>query len=230
MIQQRDKGYLYASSWGVFYDTVAKVHFRPSSLWNDFDSSIDWLVEAWTNQVWMHPSAWLVARHLIENAGEWNESLSLHDDGEFFCRVLLKSKGIKFCEQAKSYYRKGISDSLSNTFSEKAILSHLKICKLYEQYLLNVEDSYRTRAACATNFMHFHFSYYPSFKIFRKQAMQEAKRLGGTKAKPNGTTLFHMLKKVVGWQMARIIEKFYYGNGINKSAIKARLIQKLKVT
>ena len=219
MVQRWGNEQVYSSAWGVFYDAVEQAEFSAISLWRNFDQPIDWLVEAWTKQIWMQPSAWLVPRRLIEKAGSWNESLSLHDDGEFFCRVLLQSQGIKFCEQAKSYYRKGIGDSLSSTFSEKAIKSHLKICELYESHLLSVENSARTRQACATNYMQFHFAHYPKYREYRNQAVEAAKRLGGAPLQPQGTELFHIIRKIAGWQIARKAEKFYYGNGLNRAAL-----------
>ncbi|RYE14707.1 MAG: hypothetical protein EOP45_19285, partial [Sphingobacteriaceae bacterium] len=60
---------------------------------------------------------------LITNQETWNEQLSLHDDGEFFCRVVLASSQVQFCEQARSYYRKGLADSLSSGRSVRAVRS-----------------------------------------------------------------------------------------------------------
>jgi len=223
MVEKYGNEYVYAGKWGTFLASTEDVCFSSNSLWQDFNSGSDWLVEAWTKHNWMHPSAWLVPRRLIEEAGPWDESLSLHDDGEFFSRVLLKSKGVKFCDDAISYYRKGIHNSLSSTFSDKAIHSHFKICQLYEKQLLKVEDSKRTRRACAINFLQFHYTHYPDYPLYRKKALQEAKKLGAITGEPLGTELFQLLKKFLGWKIARRIEKFYYGNGLNYSALKQRI-------
>ena len=42
------------------------------------------------------PVAWLAPRALLNAAGPWREDLSLNDDGEYFCRVLLRSAGNRY--------------------------------------------------------------------------------------------------------------------------------------
>ena len=53
----------------------------------------------------IQPNAWLTPRALIDKAGMWNEFRSPDDDGEFFCRVVLASAGIKFSDTGINYYR-----------------------------------------------------------------------------------------------------------------------------
>jgi glycosyltransferase involved in cell wall biosynthesis len=219
MADRFGKDFLYACSWKLFYDDPNKGSFSPNDLWKDFDDPRQWLITAWTKQIWMHPSAWLTSRYLIQKAGQWNESLSLHDDGEFFCRVLLQSKGVKFCDESTSYYRKGIPDSLSSNFSEKAMLSHFRICQLYEQHLIGLENTDINRLACASNYLAFCYAHYPGSKSLRQKALLATKRLGGSDIKPQGTELFNFLKKAIGWKLARRFEKFYYGNGLNRASI-----------
>ena len=53
--------------------------------------------------------AWLVTRELTEAAGPWDTTMFVDDDGEYFCRVLLASEGVRFVPEAKVYC--GVSDS-----------------------------------------------------------------------------------------------------------------------
>jgi len=218
---------IYSGRWGLFYGSESTALFDANELWNNFENPIDWLVTAWSKMKWMHPSAWLTSRKLIESAGLWDESLSLHDDGEFFCRVLLKSKGIIFCSEAVSYYRKGIEGSLSSIITERAVASHFKICGLYESHLLSSENSVRTRRACAANYLAFHYEHFPRHKSLRSLAVNSSKRLGGTDIQPSGTLLFFMVRRLLGWKLARRIERFYYSNISNSSALKKLFCQKL---
>jgi len=219
---------IYAGRWGLFYDSESNAVFTPSELWSDFANPIDWLVTAWTKQKWMSPSVWLTPRHLIERAGLWDESLSLHDDGEFFCRVILKSKEVVFSKNAISYYRKGIENSLSSVISEKAIKSHYKICQLYEEHLLSCENSSRTRSACAANFRSFFYEYFPGHKDLRKKAVDASNRLGGSDIGPSGTELFYLTKGILGWRLAKLFERLYYRYGFNRASLK-QSFQKLKM-
>ena len=61
----------------------------------------------------MQTATWLVSRELTEAAGHWNTLLLGDDDGEYFCRVLLASQGVRFVPDAKVYYRQTGSKSLS---------------------------------------------------------------------------------------------------------------------
>jgi glycosyltransferase involved in cell wall biosynthesis len=219
-IEAYDERTICSGRWGLFYDKVSSAQFSPNELWQNMGNPVDWLVTAWTKQKWIHPSAWLTPRKLIDQAGLWDENLSLHDDGEFFCRVLLQSSGIVFCESAISYYRKGISNSLSSVVSKKAVESHLRICHLYEQQLLKCENSERTRKACATNYLSFYFDHFPGNEILRNGAYKESERLGGSDLEPTGTDIFHLLKSVFGWRFAKRVEKYYYASGLNLATLK----------
>ena len=111
--------FLIAGEWGRFYKDYSEALFIPQILWADM-LPVDWLLCVWENHYMMHPAAWLVPRKLAQMAGSWDENLSLDDDGEYFCRVVLASQEVKFCWDAKSYYRSGISGSLSASRSYKA--------------------------------------------------------------------------------------------------------------
>jgi glycosyltransferase involved in cell wall biosynthesis len=86
----------------------------------------------------IQPNAFLVSRRIIDKAGKWNESLSLDDDGEFFCRVILASKQIVYSSQAMNFYRKYESNaSLSGTKSSTAYRSQFQSNRLKHQHLLS---------------------------------------------------------------------------------------------
>ena len=57
---------------------------------------------------------------MADRAGPWDESLSLNDDGEYFCRALLTSAGMAYCPAGRSYYRSGLPGSLSQQRSDRA--------------------------------------------------------------------------------------------------------------
>lgn len=212
-----------SSSWALFKDSLDNGVTSPNKLWQNFDEPVEWLLTAWTESIWLPVMSWLTPRHLIQSAGPWNESLSLHDDGEFFSRVLLASKRIVFCEKAYSFYRKGITTSLSQQRSEKAIQSHYTICELSEKHLLDFENSPRTMNACAANYQNFIYSHYPEYKEYLKRAEKAVHRLGGTNMAPVGSPRFKMLSTFLGWKMARKVEKFIYRNNLNPRALKEKL-------
>lgn len=205
-----DERVLYSGAWGIFYHTPFDVLIERNSLWSDSNDPIKWLIESWTRQQWMHPSVWLTPRTLVEAAGPWDETLSLHDDGDYFSRVILQSKAIKFCDRAMSYYRKGIASSLSSLISDRALQSHWRICQLYESRLTSIRNSPEARFACASNYMAFYYEHFPHRTSLRNEALHAAQRLGGGHIQARGTLMFDRLRKFLGWRAAMYVERFYY--------------------
>lgn len=52
----------------------------------------------------MQTATWLTSRELALAAGAWDTRLLSDDDGEYFCRVLLASKGTRFVPEARVFY------------------------------------------------------------------------------------------------------------------------------
>ncbi len=214
---------LSSSAWGTFYDVPSDEALRPTVLWQDYPEPTEWLLAAWAHSVWMQPSAWLAHRELIAAAGPWNEQLSLHDDGEFFCRVVLASSQVVFCREARSYYRKGLAESLSSVHSPRAVRSHLEVARLYEQHLLARRSDAAARQVCATVYQRFIYEYYPAYPELRAVAASRVKGLGGSPAVPMSTPLFQKLDALVGWRLSKRIQNVVYRLGLNPAAWKAKL-------
>ncbi|HEV2456004.1 MAG TPA: glycosyltransferase, partial [Verrucomicrobiae bacterium] len=99
-----DKRTLISCGWGSFYCRPKKARFVRTGLWQDL-TPVEWLLRKMIENIWMQPGTWLVSRELTEVAGPWDERLSLDDDGEYFCRVLLESRNIKFIDGPTVFYR-----------------------------------------------------------------------------------------------------------------------------
>ncbi|MEA5566120.1 glycosyltransferase family 2 protein [Anabaena sp. UHCC 0399] len=214
--------YIASGEWARFYQNPQEALFLAQSIWQDM-SPVDLLVEAWENHLMMHPAAWLVPRKIAEKAGLWNESLSLNDDGEYFCRVLLASQGVKFCQGAKSYYRSGNSNSLSGSKSSRAWESAFSTLELGTSNLLAKEDSRRTRHVCATVFQRFIYEVYPDVPELRKEAEAKVQQFGGSDIKPMGGPMFKLLSTFLGWKLAKKVQKQVYEYGYAKAALGWRI-------
>src|SRR5208282_2205254 len=96
---------LLSGSWGRFIYRYNRTKFVPNALWCDL-SPVEWLVRKMGQNLYMQTATWLVSRELTEAAGPWDTRLLGDDDGEYFCRVLLASCGVRFVPEARVYYRK----------------------------------------------------------------------------------------------------------------------------
>ena len=228
LLQKSEFGSIAAGEWARFYRSPAEAQFIPQPLWADM-LPVDWLLQAWENQWMMHPAAWLVPRPIVEQAGAWDEQLSLNDDGEYFCRIVLASQGVKFCWGAKTYYRSGNTSSLSGSKSDLAWKSEFRSLELETSNLLARENSEATRQVCATVFQRFVYEVYPDAPGLVQAAKAKVQQFGGSQLKPFGGPVFLILIKLLGWQRAKQLQKWGYQYGYGKAAIGwklARLIQK----
>lgn len=194
-------GCLAAGPWARFSEDISAAFTTPEENWCDADP-ITWLALNFAGRGMMPPAAWLVPRALVEQAGPWDERLSLNDDGEYFCRVLLASQGVRFCAGALSYYRSNVATSLSRRRSEAAWRSALLSQELCATQLLAKEDSAVTHQACADLFQRLAFAAYPDAPAVTLAAEQHARRHGGSSLRPGGGRLFRLLSATLGWKLA----------------------------
>lgn len=198
--------FVAAGEWARFYDSPTEAQFVPEPVWADM-SPVDWLVCSWEGGGMMHGAAWLIPRKIAEQAGPWNESLSLINDFDYFSRVLLTSKGVKFCWGTRTYYRSGLSNNLSSAKARPALESAFKSLELGTSSLLSIENSPRTRHASATTFQRFIYSVYPDMPDLVHKAEVKVRTLGGSDLKPGGGTVFKVLSNTVGWKLAKRIQQ-----------------------
>ncbi|MBZ8180250.1 MAG: glycosyltransferase family A protein [Oscillatoria sp. PMC 1051.18] len=208
--------YVAAGEWAKFYQHPSEAVFEPEPFWTDL-APIEWLISLWDKPSMIHPGVWLVPRHLTETAGLWDERLSLDDDGEYFCRIVLASAGVKFCRDAKVFYRSGISGSLSVAKSTQAWKSRFLSLELCKNYLLAKEDSLSTRRACANRFQRFFYEVYPNVPEICRQAAERVKELGGSDVQPVIGPKMRPFAQIIGWRQAKKIQHFAYKYGLSSA-------------
>lgn len=203
----RGEEFIYGGAWGRFTGSVATTEFRDEPLNHDA-IPVDWIVQKLETHGMMHPAAWLTPRALAERAGYWDQTLTLDDDGEFFSRVVLTSQGVRYCGEARSYYRSNLAGSLSRSKSDRAWASAHRSLALTNQRLLALEDSPRTRRAAATVLQRFIYESYPQAAGPRREAVREIARLGGSDLRPEYGPKFKLVARFLGWKAAkRLLER-----------------------
>jgi glycosyltransferase involved in cell wall biosynthesis len=196
-----------SAEWARFNDDPAEAIFLPDDTWHDLEP-VEWLVRSWQDGGGMlYPALWLVPRQIIMKAGPWLPELSLNDDGEFFTRILLASDKVLFCEGARTYYRSGITGSLSGLKSRKGWGSQFKVIDLCQGHLMAREDSDRTRRACAMLWQRLAHASYPYCKSLANEALDRANQLHQVRLVPEGGPAFKLASRVLGWKMARVLQR-----------------------
>jgi glycosyltransferase involved in cell wall biosynthesis len=194
--------HIAAGPWGRFDDNPASAVFTPETNWRD-SKPVEWLALNFAGRGMMPPAAWLTPRRLIDTAGPWDERLTLNDDGEYFCRVLLASSGVRFCANARSFYRSNLTGSLSRRRTDAAWHSAFLSHDLCTQHLLAHEASPRTRRACADLFQRLAFAAYPDCPGLVPQCEAKVRSYGGSDQRPGGGHGFQIITRLLGWKIAQ---------------------------
>jgi glycosyltransferase involved in cell wall biosynthesis len=204
-----DSRTLLSSSWGTFIYRPSRARFITTDLWCDLDP-VEWLIRKFGQNLSMQTSVWLVSRELTEAAGPWNTRLLGDDDGEYFCRVALASKRIKFVPEAKVFYRRVMGGGLSYIgMSRSKLEAQLLALKLYVQHIRAVEDSPRVRRACLQMLQDWLPAFHPEHDDMVQQIQGLAAELGGSLMTPRLSWKYAWVESLLGRKGAKRLQMNY---------------------
>ncbi len=194
---------LASAAWGRFLYRYYRAQFIPNALWRDL-SPAEWLFSKMGQNLFMQTACWLVSREVTAQAGPWDTRLLGDDDGEYFCRVLLCSDGVRFVPEAKVYYRDSGAGSLSCIGnSDKKMVAQWRSMELHVRYIRSLEDSPRVRQACVTYLQNWLVFFYPGRLDLANQAQELARSLGGDLRVPRLSWKYSWIESLFGWPLAR---------------------------
>ena len=194
--------------WGKFSFDPMEVRVNAEPVW-DVADPVDWLVCSLSGGGMMQPGAWLCPRRVVERAGKWDESFSLHDDGEYFTRVLLQASRNIFVEGPIVYYRE-VSGSLSRSTSRKAMESALAVCRSRHQALFAARDTPAVHRAIATQYAQFIYQFGADAPDLANSALLLIEELNENPAGSIGGSGFRCLIKALGFERAWRLRRWIY--------------------
>jgi glycosyltransferase involved in cell wall biosynthesis len=204
--------YIAYSEWTRFYNKKPELaQFTLLDYWKDMDP-VDFLT-ARPEGVMLQCGIMLVPRPIIDKGGLWDERLILFNDTEFFTRVLLCSKGIKFSPGARLFYRSAISSSITSGRTRKFYESTFLATNLIAKHMLAAEDSTRVRILISNTYLSQYYRMYPNFPDLRRAHEKEIAFYGGGTINADGGKVFKLLKALAGWKTAMRIQSFFYKIG-----------------
>ncbi|MEI6882929.1 MAG: glycosyltransferase family A protein [Bacteroidota bacterium] len=214
-VLEQNPGYLGVSPTVHFMngEDYLRMSPREESFWiHDTDDPVGFLVRLYggDGERWMvQTSAWLTPRTITEIIGPWDERLLLDQDGEYFARAVLASKGIRITG-GMNYYRRF---TLGGNISAKAnkienLRSALLALKLKEGYLLKHTASDRFKKAMSTLYQEIAINAYPQFPELVAECETEVRKTGMTPDIPVlGGSLIELTKRLFGWKAAKQLRK-----------------------
>jgi glycosyltransferase involved in cell wall biosynthesis len=195
-------GQIGSCRWGRFVSDPSNARFVDEAVFRNFQS-VDYLIVHAGEQRMMHPAAWLVPRAVAERAGLWNETLSLNDDGEYFARVVLASRGIAYSATGASLYRSRLPHSLSRRRGRPELESLVHSVELVTRHLREAEDTPRVHRALADYWQRLAYELFPDAPDLFNKAESAARAFGGSTLEPEMGKRQRLFARLVGWKLAR---------------------------
>jgi glycosyltransferase involved in cell wall biosynthesis len=208
-----------------FFENILELDSCPPAYEESFiyttDDPVSFMINLWggcdLNASMIQPNAWLTPRNLINHVGGWNEKLTLDDDGEFFARIVLNSKGIVKCE-GLNFYRKysGLTTNLSSHNNKKALESSLMSVLLKKEYLFKLSKSDYAKKAIFKQLTELSIQCFIMQPELYEVIKKELKEMPKYKYHPViGGHIINTVSRIIGWKAAKKIQ--YYLNQIFKS-------------
>lgn len=205
LVEKYGDDYIYSSQWISFTNDTPTTFPPKTSIDKNFDSPINWLTTSWLKRSGA-VGIWLTPKKLIEQAGKWDESIVMNDDGEYFFRVLLNSKGVKFADNAYMFYRRDVSTSITKTYTSKKASDILKTYIKYEN-VFEVKNTFEVRKALAFNYAKFIYIYHKKEKELINIAWQRIEKLNVDEKWKIGGKKFQLLCQLIGFKNALKLKK-----------------------
>jgi len=151
--------------------------------------------------------SWLTPKHIIAKTGLWNEELSVDDDGEFFARAVLNSKGV-IKSDGISYYRKYKSQkNLSSLKSNVAVTSRFNSILSKKKLLLAVNNSFEAKASIYKALINLAADCYLQYPEIYKKSLSELPKIKLNYRPAIGGKISSIFAFIFGWKTTIYLKK-----------------------
>ncbi len=205
LLKDNSKNSIASCAWATF-ENIEQPNDENQLINKKYKYPLEWLIDSWMGLGMGLNSMWLCSREIIQQAGIWNESLLVNQDGEFFSRILMQASSIEYVNETLVYYRRGNAKSVSQKKSTEAKVRSL--LHTYQLYVVNVQAQInypKLKEALAYNFYSFIYQYDRNYPQLSKMAWKEIKNLNSNITKFKGGKYFNFLSKVIGFKSAILL-------------------------
>jgi glycosyltransferase involved in cell wall biosynthesis len=172
------------------------------------DDPVEWLIALYGGNRngggMVHPGAWLTPRAVAERAGPWDETPSPDDDGEYFSRVVLASRGLRHAPGVHSFYRQHTSGTnLSSARSRLLLQGAMHSLDRKAEQLLARSDNPRARHGLARCYVERALRAYPYAPAVSRHGLDRARQLDPAIRIPSLGGKSELIRRLFGWKIAR---------------------------
>ncbi|WP_214073504.1 glycosyltransferase family 2 protein [Mucilaginibacter sp. dw_454] len=170
----------------------------------------DWIAEYWYHcNPMTNPGRALIPRSVIEKAGNWNETLSLNDDLEFFTRIMLSADKIIFNHDAVLGYRSN-GTGLSSSKKEESVNSLFKSIDLSVKMVLQRYGEHElVRKSCANMWQSFIYITFPGYPDLVLEAQEKIHPIAKPDFKYPAGGVTRFLIYFLGWKLTRRLKTVF---------------------
>jgi glycosyltransferase involved in cell wall biosynthesis len=205
---------IISSQWGRFYhNDLSSFKLNPEECWQDMPAA-DWLCSSWkyTSSTTV-PGIFLIPRRIVEQAGLWNESLSLLDDAEYFARTILAAEQVIFSPYSTLYYRSGLRNNLSGRKDPAAQLSAFEAYHGVISALLARRNDRTAQQLAANIWQLFIYTVYPERPDLLSRAQQALTALPAPDISFPAGGYTRFLSQLIGWKATKMFKSFLAKKG-----------------
>jgi len=209
LLSKNPNAQMVSGKWGTFTGSPSKTVFQRNSLFKPLTSR-RWIINSWKNQDMIQTNAWLVSKFLINKQGDWNESLTVDDDGEFFCRMIMGTEKIPFAAKSKSAWRVGHENRLSQCKSKEGMTSAYRSAISQANLVSRYFHDFKMRQCIADRLAARSFEVYLYDQDLGEILWKEAMKYAEPSFKFEAGPLFEYAKGILGWRRARRLQGLSY--------------------
>lgn len=188
--------FIYSAKWGNIINNNRGT-FEEYPLYKDFSPILYWKACFDNFGTFMPLHCWLTPRAIHEKVADWNKCLKINQDGEFFCRVLMASSGVKFVPQSIVWYNRDVLNSVSRTRSNEIYSSLYNSCTLMAESVLKNNTAVSKKVALQI-YSRFYCSLYPHCPDLLKQCLLEINQLGFRRPLAYGGKIYKIVATILG--------------------------------
>jgi glycosyltransferase involved in cell wall biosynthesis len=201
-------GAVAVSEWARFSGDAGAARFASEPCWHD-DAPLAWLARAWHDGGGMlFPARWLLPRATLARVAPWDESLTVHNDGEYFTRVVLASARVLHVAGARAYYRSGLTGSVSGRRDARSQDSYYRSLLSMEASVTAQPWHEASRRGLALMWQRFAYGAHPYAPELADEAMRRARALHAARLPIDGGWRFRCVAALAGWRFARRLQRW----------------------
>ncbi len=198
LYEQYGDDYIYSAHMGQIISGIRSL--QPQYFLYEKDFTPQDYFETLLNQFgkYLTTGIWLTPTKLLLYASGWDKNTSPNDDGEYFMRIILESKGIIYVNKSLFYYRRDNIASISKERSKKTCEGYLNSYLSYaKHFLLFFEPKIGKKLAWKALSVYY-CNFYSSYPDLTNSCLLEIKKIGYYGPHAHGGATFKNVAKYIG--------------------------------